>query len=92
LATGEIKWSKSGFGPGGVILVDGKLITTSDAGEVVVSKAMPKAYSEIGRFKAIDGKCWTHAAYSNGQIYVRSTKEGVRYDLKGSLGGSTTGR
>jgi outer membrane protein assembly factor BamB len=90
LATGEIKWSKSGFGPGGVILVDGKLITTSDAGEVVVSKAMPEAYSEIGRFKAIDGKCWTHAAYSNGQIYVRSTKEGVRYDLKGSLGGSPT--
>ena len=87
LATGEIKWSKSGFGPGGVILVDGKLIATSDSGEVVVSKATPKAYSEIGRFKAIEGKCWTHAAYSNGQIYVRSTKEGARYDLKGSLGG-----
>ena len=87
LATGEIKWSKSGFGPGGVILVDGKLIATSDAGEVVISKATPKAYSEIGRFKAIEGKCWTHAAYSNGQIYVRSTKQGARYDLKGSLGG-----
>ena len=87
LATGEIKWSKSGFGPGGVILVDGKLIATSDAGEVVVSKATSKAYSEIGRFKAIEGKCWTHAAYSNGQIYVRSTKQGARYDLKGSLGG-----
>ncbi len=87
LVTGEIKWSKSGFGPGGVILVDGKLIATSDAGEVVISKATPKAYSEIGRFKAIEGKCWTHAAYSNGQIYVRSTKQGARYDLKGSLGG-----
>ena len=88
LATGEIKWSKSGFGPGGVILVDGKLIATSDAGEVVISKATPKAYSEIGRFKAIDGKCWTHAAYSNGQIYVRSTKEGARFDLRGGLEGN----
>ena len=92
LETGEIKWSKSGFGPGGVILVDGKLIATSDTGEVVVSKATPKAYNEIGRFKAIDGKCWTHAAYSDGQIYVRSTKEGARFDLKGSLDGSTTDR
>jgi len=92
LETGEIKWAKSGFGPGGVILVDGKLIATSDSGEVVVSKATPKAYNEIGRFKAIDGKCWTHAAYSNGQIYVRSTKEGARFDLKGSLDRSVTDR
>jgi len=88
LATGEIKWSKSGFGPGGVILVDRKLIATTDTGEVVISKATPEDYKEIGRFKAIEGKCWTHAAYSNGQIYVRSTKEGARYDLKGSLGNS----
>ncbi|MBO61102.1 MAG: alcohol dehydrogenase, partial [Verrucomicrobiales bacterium] len=44
-------------------------------------------YSEIGRFKAIDGKCWTHAAYSDGQIYVRSTKEGARFDLLGSVNG-----
>ena len=65
-----------------------QLIATSDAGEVVISKATPKAYSEIGRFKAIDGKCWTHAAYSNGQIYVRSTKEGARFDLRGGLEGN----
>jgi len=85
LATGKIKWSKSGFGPGGVILVDDKLIATSDTGEVVISKATPDTYSEIGRFKAISGKCWTHAAYSDGQVYVRSTTEGARYDLLGSV-------
>ena len=85
LATGEVKWSHKGFGPGGVILVDGNLIATSDTGEVVLSKANPAAYRELGRFKAISGKCWTHVAYSDGQIYVRSTQEGARFDLKGSL-------
>ena len=85
LATGEVKWSHQGFGPGGVILVDNHLIATSDTGEVVLSKATPTAYKELGRFKAINGKCWTHIAYSDGQIYVRSTQEGARFDLKGSL-------
>ena len=36
LATGKIKWSQSGYGPGGVVLVDGHLIATSDTGEVVI--------------------------------------------------------
>ena len=85
LATGEVKWSHQGFGPGGVTLVDDHLIATSDIGEVVLSKATPTAYKELGRFKAINGKCWTHVAYSDGQIYVRSTQEGARFDLKGSL-------
>ena len=82
LKNGEIKWSKSGFGPGGVILVDGKLIATSDAGEVVIVKASMESYSEIGRFKAIEGKCWTHGAFSDGQFYIRSTKEAARFNLK----------
>jgi len=82
LKNGEIKWSKSGFGPGGVILVDGKLIATSDSGEIVITEASSKGYSEIGRFKAIEGKCWTHGAFSNGQFYIRSTKESARFDLK----------
>jgi outer membrane protein assembly factor BamB len=85
LTTGEVKWSQSGFGPGGVVLVNGHLITTSDTGEVIVCSATPSAYEELGRFKAVNGKCWTHIAYSDGQIYVRSTKEGARYDLAGSL-------
>ena len=85
LKNGEIKWAKSGFGPGGVILVDGKLIATSDSGEVVISKASSEGYSELGRFKAIEGKCWTHGAFSNGQFYIRSTKESARFDLKAIL-------
>ncbi len=85
LATGKVKWSQSGFGPGGVVLVNGHLITTSDSGEVTVSRANPSAYEELGRFKAVNGKCWTHIAYSAGQIYVLRTKEGARYQLAGSL-------
>ena len=28
------------------------------------------------------GKCWSSPAFSDGQLYVRSTKEAVRLDLE----------
>ena len=53
----------------------GNLLALTDAGELVGIAARPDAYKEIGRFKAVDGKCWTTPVLSNGRVYVRSTKE-----------------
>jgi outer membrane protein assembly factor BamB len=81
LATGKVKWSKTGFGPGGINLVDGNLLVLSDAGDLVLVKADPDAYTELARSKVLAGKCWNSVAISNGHIYARSTKEGVSLDL-----------
>lgn len=81
LATGEVKWSKPGFGPGGVNLVDGNLLVLSDVGDLVLVKAAPDAYTELARAHVLNGKCWNSVALSNGHIYARSTKEGVNLDL-----------
>lgn len=81
LATGEIKWSERGFGPGNCILVGEKLVVLSDAGEVVTVEATPEAYKELGRVKAIEGKCWSTPAFSDGRIYVRSTEEAACLEL-----------
>lgn len=75
LATGEIKWSQRGFGPGNCILVGESLVVLSDAGEVVIVDAKPDSYRETARAKVVDGKCWSTPAFSNGKIYVRSTQE-----------------
>ena len=77
LKTGEIKWSKRGFGPGNCILVDDKLLVLSDAGELVVARATPAEYEELSRTEVLKGKCWSTPAYSNGRVYVRSTEEGA---------------
>lgn len=82
LSTGEIKWSEPGFGPGNVILAGDKLVVLSDAGEVALVQATPDSYRQLGRAKAIDGKCWSTPAYSNGLLYVRSTNEGACFDLR----------
>lgn len=81
LATGKVKWSKPGFGPGNVILLGGQVLALSDAGELVVVDAMPSAYKEVSRAKVVSGKCWSTPVVSNGRVYVRSTKEAACFDV-----------
>jgi outer membrane protein assembly factor BamB len=81
LATGKEMWSKDGFGPGNCLWVDGKLVVLSDAGDVVLVKASPDGYTELGRTHAVAGKCWSSPALANGRLYVRSTKEGACLEL-----------
>ncbi len=79
--TGEIKWEQPGFGAGQVLLAGNCLVAVSDDGEVVLVDPSPTAYKELARFKAVDGKCWSSPALSDGRLYVRSTKEGACFDL-----------
>jgi outer membrane protein assembly factor BamB len=75
LATGAVKWTQEGFGPGHVILMGDEVVALSDAGELVRFSAAPGAYKELSRQKVLDGKCWTTPTVSGGRIFVRSTKE-----------------
>ena len=83
LATGDVKWEQKGFGPGNVILVSDKLLALADDGQLVVVEPTPAAYKELARTKAVQGKCWSTPAFSDGRIYVRSVKEGVCLDVSG---------
>lgn len=82
VATGKEMWSKDGFGPGGVLLVNGNLLILSDKGELVLAKASPKEYQETARFQAVAGKCWNVPSIANGRIYARSTKEGACFEVR----------
>ena len=81
LKTGAVKWEQPGFGAGNVVLAGQNLIALQDDGQVVLVQASPEGYKELGRTKAIEGKCWSTPALSNGRVYVRSTKEGACLDL-----------
>jgi outer membrane protein assembly factor BamB len=82
LPDGDIKWEQPGFGPGHIVLTaGGGLLALSDAGELVGIKASPDGYKELGRFKVLDGKCWTTPVLSNGRVFVRSTKEAACVQL-----------
>lgn len=77
LATGKVKWSQDGYGPGNVILAGDKLLALADTGELAVVAASPKSYQELARRKVVDGKCWSTPVLSDGKVFARSTKEAV---------------
>ena len=81
LATGKVKWSKPGFGPGNVILLGSQILALSDAGELVLVEAATAAYQEVSRAKVVTGKCWSTPVVSNGRVFVRSTKEAACLDV-----------
>ncbi|HWD17810.1 MAG TPA: PQQ-binding-like beta-propeller repeat protein [Verrucomicrobiae bacterium] len=80
LATGHVRWTQPGFGPGGCTLVNGSILVLTDAGDLVLIKATPEAYTEISRTHVLAGKCWNVPTISEGRIYARSTREGVSLD------------
>jgi outer membrane protein assembly factor BamB len=88
LATGRVMWSKDGFGPGGCTLVNGHVLVLGDAGELVLVRANPRAYTEEAQSKVLKGKCWNSVSVCNGRIYARSTKEGVCLDVRPNLAAS----
>ena len=82
-ATGKVMWKKGGFGNGSLILVGDKLVCLSQSGTLILVEQKPE-YKELARFKeAITGICYATPAFSNGRLYIRSTKEGACYDLSG---------
>ena len=70
--TGRVRWSKKGFGTGGVMVADGKLIIQGDRGDLAVAEASPRGFKLISHARVLDGRCWNMPVLANGRIYCRS--------------------
>ena len=80
-ATGERAWQKLRFGKGNLIAADGKLFISTMAGELVLVRATPKAYEELGRGPVL-GSTRQAPALSAGRLYLRDNKEIVCLDVR----------
>jgi outer membrane protein assembly factor BamB len=79
--TGELAWTKSGFGEVASTFTDGlRLLLLTDNGECLLLAADPVRYHELGRFQAV-GKTFAHPAYSAGILVARDARELVAFDL-----------
>jgi hypothetical protein len=87
MRTGTERWSVDGFGRGGTVLVDQHIVSLTERGQLVLVKADPSAYTELGRFTAIPAwhpntnKCWNVPAVAAGRFYLRSTSYAACFDL-----------
>lgn len=82
-ATGAMKWSQSGVFTtsadkafGGFLVIGGRILTLTDAGELVLFDADPAEYRERGRTQ-VAAMNWCQPAYADGVLYLR---DGLRKD------------
>ncbi len=87
--TGKETWAQDGLvtsspdkGFASFLGMGDKLLLLNDAGELILFKADPAAYSEISRIQAC-GKNWCHPAYADGKLLLRDAKNLICLDLMG---------
>ncbi len=80
--TGKRMWAGERFSGQLLLVADmDALLVLSEAGEVVLVSAVPEGYTEISRFKALNGKTWNHPVIGKGKLFVRNAEEAVCYEL-----------
>ncbi|MBI3865947.1 MAG: PQQ-binding-like beta-propeller repeat protein [Planctomycetia bacterium] len=80
-ATGKRQWQQVRFGKGNPIAADGKLFVPTIDGNLVVVKANPQKYDELGR-AAVAGKIRQAPALAGGLLYLRDEREIVCLDMR----------
>ena len=71
--TGKVRWSSPEPGHAQIIAADGKLVLFNDRGEVILARASPEKYEELGRAVVFpDEICWTPPALADGRLYLRT--------------------
>ena len=82
LKTKKVKWEQAEFGNGSMILADGRLIVLTEAGDLHLVDATPKAFRETAKARLLDaGPCRAQIALANGRLYARDQKKLVCVDL-----------
>ncbi len=81
IATGKRVWQERRFGKGNLIAADGKLWISTMKGDLVVVRASPKGFDELGRAKVIDGTRQAPALVG-GLLFLRDDSQVVCLDIR----------
>jgi outer membrane protein assembly factor BamB len=83
LEDGKRKWKGGRYGHGQIILLPDQdlLLVLSEEGDLALVRATSDQFTEVARFKAIDGKTWNHPVLIGDQLLVRNGEEMAAFRL-----------
>ncbi len=81
--SGKVRYREKGFGYGTLLAADGKLVVARIDGSIVLVKADPAKYVELGRAKPLGPNIRALPALAGGRLFVRDDSTLVCLELSG---------